>query len=109
MPDVDPLPPDLGRLRVLETYLAMQLQQVRDRIARLEQPQQAAGWRLAHRRAPAGQQRPGVLHRADCWMQGGKPLSRREAELALEEPAVEPCDVCHPEQELQTHKGPDPQ
>lgn len=108
MPDVDPLPPDLPRLRTLETYLEVQLQLVRERIARLEQPQQP-GWRLVPRRAPAGQPRHAVLHRGDCWMQGGHALTRREAELALDEDAVEACDICHPEEELQTRERPNPQ
>lgn len=95
------LPPDLPRLRTLETYLELQLRQVREAIGRLEQPQapQAEGWVLQH--IPSTRDQPiNWLHRADCHLAKGARLNRREAALALAEPGVRPCDACHPEQGL---------
>lgn len=92
------LPPDLPRLRTLETYLRMQLSAVRARINQLQQPQ-PEGYRLQTMRT-----RPDTplswLHRAGCPTGGGHRLSRSEALIALDEPNVRPCDGCRPDQEL---------
>lgn len=100
-----PLPPDLDRLRTLRTYLAIQLSAVDAAIAELDPPD---GWRLQPRRTPAGQPRRAVLHRGDCWIRDGKPLSRAEAKIALDDSeVVEACGACYPEKALGGEKPPD--
>lgn len=115
------LPPDLPRLRTLQTYLGLQLQQVNARIEDLEKtartpdaspspppaksgPEAAQGaalaelrwWRFVPNRGTPG----GVLHRGDCHLaSGGALLNLTEARLILDEGA-RPCDGCCPEVRL---------
>lgn len=102
------LPPDLPRLHTLETYLQLQLQAVRSRIAEIETaapttpatlPAEATPgwWRLQPNRAGRG---GGILHRGDCPHAGGARLSRAEALIALSEPGVEMCEQCQPQKAL---------
>ncbi|MGK5729745.1 DUF6233 domain-containing protein [Streptomyces sp. URMC 124] len=94
------LPPDLPRLRTLETYLELQLQQVREAIQRQERAQaEEEGWTL--QRIPSGKGHPLLwLHRTSCHLAKGARLSRQEAVLALGEPGVRVCDGCHADEGL---------
>ncbi|WP_431789276.1 hypothetical protein HLK56_33095 [Streptomyces sp. G9] len=115
------LPPDLARLRVLETWAAHYLTRIRARIAAVERQQAqqpsrapaaaspvrpAAGpgrsrtpdWGLAE----AGIGVPATeVHRGDCWARGRSlvPVSaeRARAELAG---SAQPCAVCRPDRVL---------
>lgn len=95
------LPPDVERLRVLRTYLQLQLAAVDAALVAAEHGVEAwatgpaVAWKLQHLPAPAGQPGRGVLHRADCWIQGIAELNRDEARVALED-GVEPCAICKP-------------
>jgi hypothetical protein len=114
------LPPDLPRLRTLETYLALQLDQVRARIREQEEAARAAG--QAPRGAADSDQesgdagaddgvawwklvpgRPAVLHRGDCPSAGSGPtITRSVARTALKDrvdgkPTATACTRCHPE------------
>lgn len=115
------LPPDLARLRVLETWAAHYLTRIRARIAAVERQQaqqqppvpeaappvrSAAGpgrartpdWGLAE----AGIGVPTTeIHRGDCWARG-KTLVAVSAERARAELAdgVQPCAVCRPDRVL---------
>jgi Family of unknown function (DUF6233) len=106
------LPPDLSRLRTLQTYLQLQLADVAAAIEAaerggggVEQPGAPAGsapagdgelrwWRLV----PGRPGHPGgTLHRGDCAQPGGALLSLVEARLALDEEGVRPCSRCNPQ------------
>ncbi|MFI7329675.1 DUF6233 domain-containing protein [Streptomyces rubiginosohelvolus] len=119
----DDLPPDLARLRTLETWAAHYLTRIRARIAAVERQQQeqsretpaptaapparsAAGpgrartpeWGLAE----AGIGVPTTeIHRGDCWARG-KALMAVSAERARAELAdgAQPCTVCRPDRVL---------
>ncbi|MGW2837295.1 DUF6233 domain-containing protein [Streptomyces sp. NPDC001493] len=112
MPD---LPPDADRLRVLRTYLALQLAEVDRALAAAErqaapvqQPARAAAPSAPRRAAtPAfGAARIGLgpdeeIHRGDCWASGAemRPLTREDAAAHLAA-GTPPCDVCQPERVL---------
>ena len=104
------MPPDLPRLQAIETYLLIQLDAVRRRIADVEQreaPQKVT--------APPATQRaftvqmdigadpsPVAIHVGACPV-GGKrlrPITRQEAAEALAT-GVESCLMCLPARELQ--------
>lgn len=119
----DDLPPDLGRLRTLETWAANYLTRIRARIAAVErqqaqQAQQAPGPMAApSSRSAAGPGRVrtpdwclaeagiGVstteIHRGDCWARG-RSLVAVSAERARAELAggAQPCAVCRPDRVL---------
>jgi nitrile hydratase subunit alpha len=110
---VNDLPPDVHRLRVIETYLQLQLDQVREALRQAEKRE--ADERRARQRAYAEQHwklqprrgtRECVLHRGGCgqWKRQMGYLDREEVLLALEDEAiaVEMCQVCRPETGLQT-------
>jgi hypothetical protein len=126
----DDLPPDLPRLRTLETWADLYLQRVRKRIAAVERhqsrPQQAPapiatppsrpaagprrartpGWGLAE----AGIGVPGTeIHRGDCWASGKKLLpvtdERARAELA---DGARACGACRPDRVLDRQRPEDP-
>lgn len=104
------LPPDLPRLRTLETWLAYALADVRAAIAAAEQREQerqrglearppAPDWLLEqglNRDAP-----PVQVHVGDCWNAGkrSKGISRDEALRALAD-GVKACGACRPDTEL---------
>ncbi|WP_030800035.1 DUF6233 domain-containing protein [Streptomyces sp. NRRL F-3273] len=112
------LPPDLERLRVLETWLLLSLDRVREQIAAVERetcphraPAPPAGPRPA---GPPGPPTPawgiadaglGIpapeVHRGDCWARGAtlRPVSAEEARTALAE-GVQACEVCRPDRVL---------
>ncbi|MFD3641539.1 DUF6233 domain-containing protein [Streptomyces griseus] len=108
------LPPDLDRLRTLETWLSISLKRVREEIAAAERPAQprrsprppAAARAAVPRRertpdwgissadigAPVAE-----IHRGDCFTGGAmQPLSAERARAELAD-GVQPCGVCRPE------------
>jgi hypothetical protein len=104
------LPPDLPRLRTLETFLALLLDEVRRAIAAAETREQerqrgiearppAPDWLIElglNRDSPAVQ-----LHIGGCWNAGRrhKGISRDEALRALAD-GVKACGACRPDSEL---------
>ncbi|MCX4790391.1 MULTISPECIES: DUF6233 domain-containing protein [unclassified Streptomyces] len=109
------LPPDLPRLRTLETYLGMLLAEVQQQIATVEQrgeqqskePRDREQPSKAPRRPPtpdwgivdAGAGSPTTeVHRGDCWAAGKKlrPISRERAVAELADGATA-CEVCRPD------------
>ncbi|MEU4091984.1 hypothetical protein [Streptomyces sp. NPDC026673] len=106
------LPPDVERLRVLRTYLELQLAAVdakieqataADRPAATARPSRdedpfargGRGWRLESVLAPNGKgPRRGVVHRGDCPAAAGGWLSRKELDVALDQPEVTACPKC---------------
>ncbi|MFB6776469.1 DUF6233 domain-containing protein [Streptomyces sp. NPDC056352] len=113
------LPPDLPRLRTLETWLTMSLARVRQQIAAVERQErekrrgerQAKEPREQPSEKPRRQRTPdwgitevGIgsptaeVHRGDCWAAGKtlRAASREEAVAALAD-GVPACEVCRPE------------
>ncbi|WP_331725233.1 DUF6233 domain-containing protein (plasmid) [Streptomyces globisporus] len=114
----DDLPPDLPRLRTLETWAAHYLTRIRARIAAVErqqtQQQPPAPTAAPPARPAAGPGRArtpdwglaeagiGVpvteIHRGDCWARGRSLVAvsaeRARAELA---DGAQPCTVCRPD------------
>jgi hypothetical protein len=105
------LPPDLVRLRTLETWLAYTLDRVRTEIAEAERREQerqhgeqarppAPEWLIQH-----GLNRKNVdwVHTGDCWMarKSGRVrgISREQAIEALRQ-QVPPCPHCRPDTAL---------
>ncbi|WP_127358293.1 hypothetical protein [Actinacidiphila soli] len=102
------LPPDLERLRVIRTYLHLQLAAVDAKIEQAERPVARPGadrppqaWRLQHIPNPDGGAGRGVVHRDRCRIKGGGWIDRKELELALTLPEVTACGDCHPERGLE--------
>jgi hypothetical protein len=106
---VNDLPPDLPRLRTLETWLSLQLTHIRDAIAAAER-REAEQQRAAQARPPApdwlleqGLNRDHALyiHTGDCVMAGKRvrPIDRTAAIQALTE-GVTACGHCRPDSEL---------
>lgn len=109
----DPLPPDLPRLRVLETHYELQLQTVRERIARIQAqaavPPPEPGYIIQHipHRGGTGEGR-GIVHRETCSLLEGVssehllPFQAYAARVTLEDPVEvnTPCEVCRPEEVL---------
>ncbi|GAA0501064.1 DUF6233 domain-containing protein [Streptomyces olivaceiscleroticus] len=101
------LPPDLPRLRTLETWLGMQLDRVRHRIAQLEAEAAAHEQRRTPAPRPDWLIEPGIsgrpisVHTGDCGMSGKRPrpVTRDQARNALAE-GVEPCGMCRPDTAL---------
>ncbi|MFF9458069.1 DUF6233 domain-containing protein [Streptomyces flaveolus] len=104
------LPPDLPRLRTLETWLAYALADVRTAIAAAEQREAQRQHGIQARPAPPdwlleqGLNRdspPVQVHVGDCWNAGKRTrgISRDEARRALVE-GVKPCGACRPDSEL---------
>jgi hypothetical protein len=100
------LPPDLPRLRTLETWLAVSLDRVRQRIATEEQRQAEVAARRPLPPAPdwlieqdlTG--RPTVLHAGDCHMKGKRVRAATvdQARHALAD--LEACQHCRPDTAL---------
>jgi hypothetical protein len=107
---VTDLPPDLPRLRTLETWLALTLDQVRAAI-RLTEQRETERQRGAHDRPKppdwlleTGLNRdapPVQVHQGDCWNRGKRTrgISLDEARRAITE-GVKACDVCRPDSAL---------
>ncbi|WP_318201019.1 DUF6233 domain-containing protein [Streptomyces sp. SCL15-4] len=104
------LPPDLPRLRTLETWLAVSLDRVRQQIAAAERQQQEQQ-RGEQARPPApdwllelgiGRDTPAVyVHEGGCWNAGkrSKGVDRSTALRALVE-GVAACPHCRPDSAL---------
>ncbi|MDT0608908.1 DUF6233 domain-containing protein [Streptomyces lancefieldiae] len=104
------LPPDLPRLRTLETWLVLTLDEVRAAIAAAEQREQERQRGIEARPAPPdwlleqGLNRdspPVQVHVGDCWNAGKRRrgISRSEALQALAD-GVRACGACRPDSEL---------
>ncbi|WP_225825631.1 DUF6233 domain-containing protein [Streptomyces naphthomycinicus] len=104
------LPPDLTRLRTLETWLALSLDRVRQQIADAER-REAERQQGAQARPPApdwlleqgltGHSPPVYVHVGGCHMasQRSRGISRDAAVRALTE-GVNACSHCRPDTEL---------
>ncbi|MBR8638567.1 hypothetical protein KEF29_02955 [Streptomyces tuirus] len=104
------LPPDLPRLRTLETWLLLTLDEVRRAITAAEQRDAERQTGLERRPPPPdwllelGLNRdapPVQVHCGDCWNSGKrvKGISRDEALRALAD-GVKACGACRPDSEL---------
>lgn len=104
------LPPDPERLRILETYLRLQLDAVRAAIRRAEEADGAQGRR--EEAAPSDDDvlwwkiqpgHPATLHRGDCAAAGpGPTITRSMARTALADehggkPTATACPRCRPD------------
>ncbi|MBM9617234.1 DUF6233 domain-containing protein [Streptomyces zhihengii] len=107
------LPPDLPRLRTLETWLLLALQRVRDRIADLErQEKERARGEAARPPVPdwtielgIGDDRgPLYVHTGTCHMAGHRrrPVTREAAARAIAD-GVEACTHCRADTGLGFH------
>ncbi|MEU6376780.1 DUF6233 domain-containing protein [Streptomyces sp. NPDC046909] len=104
------LPPDLPRLRILETWLALTLERVRTQIAAAER-REAEQQRGIAARPPTpdwlieqslNRETPPVyVHVGGCHMAGkrSKAATREQARQALAD-RVDPCPHCRPDTEL---------
>jgi hypothetical protein len=106
---VSDLPPDLPRLRTLETWLQYSLDRVRQQIAAVEAQEAAA----AARREPVPQpdwlieqgigagRRPVRVHTGECWDASKRchPAVADQVRRALVE-GIEACPYCRPDAEL---------
>ena len=103
------LPPDLPRLRTLETWLAHTLDRVRQQIAAAEQ-REAERQRGIAARPPRpdwliqngiGEGGPVCIHAGDCHMAGKRirGISREQALRSLAE-GVDACPHCRPDSML---------
>ncbi|MGW2169374.1 DUF6233 domain-containing protein [Streptomyces sp. NPDC001705] len=104
------LPPDLPRLRTLETWLAYTLDEVRAAIRQAERREAERQRGIRDRPRPPdwlletglNQNSPPVqVHQGDCWNRGRRTrgISLDEARRAITE-GVTPCDVCRPDSAL---------
>ncbi|WP_030663801.1 DUF6233 domain-containing protein [Streptomyces rimosus] len=102
------LPPDLPRLRTLETWLRLQLTAVRARIQFLEQQERdrpapvrppRPDWLLETERLGGRNGRPVRVHVGGCGQARGRAISREQAVDALGQ-GVEACYGCRPDTEL---------
>ena len=104
--NVTDLPPDLPRLRTLETWLIYTLDRVRRQIADAER-REAERQRGIQARPPAPDwlieqglsgRAPVYVHVGDCWNAGkrSKPATREQALRALAD-RVDPCPHCNPD------------
>ncbi|WP_432187527.1 DUF6233 domain-containing protein [Streptomyces sp. Tue6028] len=107
---MDALPPDLPRLRTLETWLSYSLQQVRQQISAVEQ-REAERRRGEQARPPTpdwiiergldGHSPAVYVHTGDCHMAGkrSRPASREQTLQALAD-GVDACTHCRPDRGL---------
>lgn len=102
------LPPDLPRLRTLETWLQLALSEVREAIVIAEQcaaqaqratPPPLPAWVV--QLSIGGEGQPIAVHVGGCRTAGrrARPISRDQAMRALAE-GLEPCALCRPDTEL---------
>ncbi|MCL7496083.1 DUF6233 domain-containing protein [Streptomyces sp. MCA2] len=112
MTEPPPLPADLSRLRVIATYLQLELERVHRRIAEAEQRDREAARQATARPLPppawtlqmnvSADPRPVAVHHGQCTVGQPRirPISRRAAIEALTA-GVEACALCRPDRELQ--------
>lgn len=113
MNENSPLPDDSDRLRVIATYLQLELARVQRRLATAEQrerEQQIARQATARSAKPAwtvqvtlgADPRPIAVHHGECTVgrRRVRPITRRDAIDALTA-GVEACGLCRPDRELQ--------
>ncbi|MFD5294798.1 DUF6233 domain-containing protein [Streptomyces mutabilis] len=104
------LPPDLPRLRTLETWLAYTLAEVREAIARAEQREREQQYAAEHRPPPPDwlleqglnkDSPPVQVHVGGCWNAGkrSRGVARDDALRALAA-GVRACSACRPDSEL---------
>ncbi|GGU61424.1 DUF6233 domain-containing protein [Streptomyces lavendofoliae] len=101
------LPPDLSRLRTLETWLVLSLDRVRRRILEVEMEQAASGSRVEPPDVRYRMQRgvdehraPVKLHVNGCVLgKKGMPIGEADARRALSE-QIPACGICRPGTEL---------
>lgn len=106
---VNDMPPDLPRLRTLETWLVLTLDRVRRQIADAERRETerqrgsrarppAPGWLLE---LSLGGRHPVQVHEGHCHMAGKRPrgIDRQEALRRLAD-GVPACGHCRPDSEL---------
>ncbi|MFG2094601.1 DUF6233 domain-containing protein [Streptomyces sp. NPDC048612] len=111
MSEASPLPADLSRLRVIATYLRLELDRVQLRIAEAEQQEQEAARRVAASAGPppawtvqmnvGADPQPVAIHHGECAVGQPRvrPITRRGAIEALTA-GVEACALCRPDREL---------
>ncbi|MCZ1012640.1 DUF6233 domain-containing protein [Streptomyces lydicus] len=114
MNESSPLPDDVERLKVIATYLRLELERVHRHLAQAEQreQEQEAARQAAARAAPppawtvqvtvGADPRPVAIHHGQCTIGQPRvrPITRRAAIEALTA-GVEACSLCRPERELQ--------
>lgn len=105
------LPPDLPRLRTLETWLTYTLHRVRVRISEVEQREadmrprrplpDGPSWVLSYLRE-RGQPVADSVHVGDCRMASHhtRPLSREQALRAITSEGIRACEICRPDSGL---------
>jgi hypothetical protein len=107
----DFFPPDLPRLRILETWAEVMLREIRQRIAEAERKEAATRpvrtrpegptWILGYLRR-GGQPVADSVHLGGCHLASGhtRPLDRDQAREALTTGGIRACDICRPDSEL---------
>ncbi|MGI5262452.1 DUF6233 domain-containing protein [Streptomyces angustmyceticus] len=112
MSEASPLPDDVERLKVIATYLQLELERVHRAIARADQREREAARQAAACAAPppawtvqmnvGADPRPVAVHHGECTVGQPRvrPISRRAAIEALTS-GVEACALCRPDRELQ--------
>ncbi len=94
------MPPDLPRLRVLATWLELNLDRVREAIEAAErraaEEADRPHWWLQWMRVPAGRPARAVLHRRGCWCPGEPDLRAADVRrAAASHPGlIEGCPAC---------------
>lgn len=103
------LPPDLPRLRTLETWLLMTLERVRQQITVAEQVEAMDAARRVPPPPPAwalevnAARQPSAVHVGDCAVGAAgmwRPLTRDAALRAIAVEGVTPCPFCRPDAAL---------
>ncbi|WP_406483277.1 DUF6233 domain-containing protein [Streptomyces platensis] len=114
MTEPPPLPADLSRLRVIATYLQLELERVHRRIAEAEQREREELRQATARPRPlpppawtmqmnvSADPRPVAVHHGQCTVGQPRirPITRRAAIEALTA-GVEACVLCRPDRELE--------
>ncbi|MFD0353619.1 DUF6233 domain-containing protein [Streptomyces sp. NPDC127110] len=105
------LPPDLDRLRTVETFLSVLLDQTRRRIAGLEEAERIRADAARHQPPVvewiieygiSAQRRPELVHAGDCRMVSGRsrPATRAQAVETLQSTPARACEICRADSAL---------